>query len=81
MAQDGALEMGRKGFGLAQILGQFYPGTRVGRATGPVRVPVLDAGAGPVAAALTFPDGGMVVDTLSGRQSAGFPVQVPSGAT
>lgn len=81
MAQDGALEMGRKGFGLSQILGQFYPGTTFGHAGGDVRVAVLDAGAAPATETVTFPDGGQVVDTLTGAQSPGFPRPVPPGGT
>src|SRR5438309_7840525 len=81
MAQDGALEMGRRGFSLGQILGQFYPGVSIGRGTGDVRVPVQDAGGAPTAAGVAFPDGGMVVDALSGPQSLGFPMNVPAGGS
>ena len=38
MAQDGAYWMGRGGATTNRILGQFYPGTSLGRATGTVRV-------------------------------------------
>jgi stage II sporulation protein D len=38
MAQDGAYWMGRGGATTNRILGQFYPGTALGRATGTVRV-------------------------------------------
>jgi stage II sporulation protein D len=38
MAQDGAYWMGRAGATTNRILGQFYPGTSLGRATGTVRV-------------------------------------------
>jgi stage II sporulation protein D len=79
MAQDGALQMGRAGAGLSEILSQFYPGTALARANGDVRVPVLSAGAAPASAEITFPDGGQLVDALSGRQSPGFPRPVPPG--
>lgn len=63
MAQDGALSMGRAGATTPQILGQFYPGTKIGRAGGNVRVPVLSAGS---AGTLAFPNGGEVRDALDG---------------
>ena len=56
MAQDGALAMGRAGSTTKQILSQFYPGTAIGKKSGPVRVPVLTANN----VELTFPDGGEV---------------------
>src|SRR5579872_1168299 len=62
MAQDGALEMGREGMSVSQILGQFYPGTSFAHAGGNVRVPVFSA---PSAAEVTFPDGGQVLDSLA----------------
>ena len=40
MAQDGAYWMGRAGASTEEILGHFYPGTGIGRATGSVRVAV-----------------------------------------
>ena len=79
MAQDGALTMGRQGRTTDQILGQFYPGTSLGRAAGPVRVPVLDVGPAPASATVSFPDGGEVRDGLGGSQSPGFPVPVQRG--
>jgi SpoIID/LytB domain protein len=81
MAQDGALEMGLQGDTLGQILGQFYPGTTMGQARGDVRVAVLGAGAAPASATVTFPDGGSVVDTLSGQHAPGFPRPVPAGGS
>ena len=81
MAQDGALEMGREGATLGQILGQFYPGTSLAQAHGDVRVPVLAASPGPGSLQITFPDGGQVVDTLSGQQSPGFPRPIPPGGS
>ncbi|GAC1531103.1 MAG: hypothetical protein NVS3B12_06590 [Acidimicrobiales bacterium] len=79
MAQDGAHEMGRRGFNLSQILGQFYPGTSFGTLRGAVRIPVEGAGPAPTSAIVRFPDGGDVRDALSGQQSPGFPVKVPAG--
>jgi len=79
MAQEGAFWMGRAGASTEQILGQFYPGTGLGRARGPVRVPVLDAGAGPTSVVLGFPDGGEVRESGAGPTGAGFPVRVPPG--
>ncbi|MGH9155516.1 MAG: hypothetical protein ACRD1K_06730, partial [Acidimicrobiales bacterium] len=77
MAQDGALAMGRQGASLSQILSQFYPGTRLGKAGGEVRVVVAGPAGGPLA--LAFPGGGEIRDARSGGQSAGFPVAVPAG--
>lgn len=77
MAQDGALSMGNAGAGYQQILGQFYPGTGIGRKAGFVRVPVLVAPAR--TATVTFPDGGQVRDTLGDDQSPGFPIDVAPG--
>src|SRR3954470_4509891 len=67
MAQDGAYWMGRAGASLAQIIGHFYPGVSIGRASGPVRVLVLtDADRDTV---VTFPNGGEVRSPRSGPQS------------
>jgi stage II sporulation protein D len=77
MAQDGAYWMGRAGASTEQILGHFYPGVTEGRATGAVRVAVLDAGRGE--ATLTFPNGGEVRSPRSGEQRPGFPIAVPAG--
>jgi stage II sporulation protein D len=77
MAQDGAFWMGRAGASTEQILGHFYPGVSEGRASGAVRVPVLDAGRGE--AALTFPNGGEVRSPRDGAQRPGFPIAVPAG--
>jgi len=63
MAQDGALSMGRAGASTPQILGQFYPGTKIGRAAGNVRVPVLTAGS---SGTLVFPSGGEIRDAPDG---------------
>lgn len=79
MAQDGAYEMGRRGFNVSQILGQFYPGTSFATDGGNVRVPVLGVGTAPTSATVRFPDGGDVRDALSGAQSPGFPVKIPPG--
>jgi SpoIID/LytB domain protein len=78
MAQDGAYWMGRSGATTAQILGQFYPGTKGAKASSEVRVVVLAGGPDGVAV-VAFPNGGEVRDARSGGQSAGFPVQVAPG--
>ncbi len=80
MAQEGARFMGAAGNSTEQIFGQFYPGATYGRARGPVRVPVLDAGAAPTSALLGFPDGGEIREEGAGPASPGFPVRVPRGA-
>jgi stage II sporulation protein D len=54
MAQDGALAMGKAGADVKQILGQFYPGTSLGKASGNVRVPVFTGNS----VTLVFPEGG-----------------------
>ena len=79
MAQEGAYAMAVDGAKVEQILGQFYPGTGLGKARGPVRVPVLDAGPAPAGAVLAFPDGGQVRESAGGPASPGFPVDVPRG--
>src|SRR5687768_16096226 len=79
MAQEGAFWMGAAGASTEQILGQFYPGAGIGRGRGPVRVPVLDAGAAPSSAAVAFPDGGEIREVGSGPPSPGFPVRVAPG--
>lgn len=78
MAQDGAFWMGRDGAQTNQILGQFYPGTRIGKGAGNVRVVVL-APQPSNDTVVGFPGGGEIRDALSGPQSAGFPVRVPAG--
>jgi len=80
MAQEGARFMGAAGNTTEQIFGQFYPGATYGRARGPVRVPVLDAGPGPTSTLLGFPDGGEIREDGTGPASVGFPVRVPRGA-
>jgi stage II sporulation protein D len=77
MSQDGALTMGRAGASASDILGHFYPGTGLGRATGTLRVVVLpSAGIGTL---VEFPDGGRVRDDPTAEQSPGFPVEVGPG--
>ncbi|MEA2533969.1 MAG: stage sporulation protein [Actinomycetota bacterium] len=76
MAQDGAFWMGKAGANAAQILGHFYPGTGIGKATGTVRVVVLKPQGND--AMLAFPDGGQVQDVASGQPGPGFPVSVGS---
>lgn len=77
MSQEGALSMGRAGASTNQILGQFYPGTAIGRKAGYVRVPVLVAPNR--AGVVTFPNGGEIRDTLGNDQSPGFPIGVAPG--
>jgi stage II sporulation protein D len=77
MAQDGAYWMGKAGASTNQILGHFYPGTGIGKATGSVRVAVHTAPGRE--AVVSFPNGGDVRDARSGPQSAGFPVRVGPG--
>ena len=78
MAQDGAYWMGQAGSSTPQILGQFYPGTKLGKATGAVRVTVLPPQ--PTSDAVVgFPAGGEIRDAPQGQQSPGFPVRVAPG--
>src|SRR5213082_2837812 len=77
MAQDGAFWMAKAGATTAQILGHFYPGTRVANSGGTVRVAVEQA-AGPDVT-VAFPGGGEVRDAPTGQQSPGFPVKVGAG--
>ncbi|HZQ83267.1 MAG TPA: SpoIID/LytB domain-containing protein [Acidimicrobiales bacterium] len=79
MAQDGALAMGKAGSSTNQILGAFYPGTGLAKASGTVRVGVLSPQPGAVV--LAFPNGGQVRDNLDGAQSPGFPIDVSPGGT
>lgn len=78
MAQDGALWMGRGGSTTAQILSQFYPGTKLGRAGGEVRVGVLSSANRE--AVMGFPAGGEIRDARDGGQSPGFPVRLGPGS-
>src|SRR5437773_8747412 len=64
MAQDGAYWMGLAGAATNRILGQFYPGAKLARVTGGVRVTVLPGDASVSTIALGFPDGGDVRDAL-----------------
>jgi SpoIID/LytB domain protein len=73
MAQDGAFWMGKAGASTKQILGQFYPGTALARATGSVAVAVYDG----ASATLAFPAGGRI-DT-EGSATSGFPIRVQPG--
>src|SRR4051812_41587556 len=77
MAQDGAFWMAKSGASTAQVLGHFYPGTRVATSGGTVRVAVEQATGPDVTVA--FPSGGEVRDAPTGQQSPGFPVKVGSG--
>ncbi len=78
MAQDGAYWMGRGGSSTNQILNQFYPGTKLGRSGGEVRVSVLSPAGRE--AVVGFPGGGEIRDARDGGQSAGFPVKLGAGA-
>lgn len=77
MAQDGAYWMGRGGSSTTQILKQFYPGTKIGRSGGQVRVGVLSATSREVV--VGFPAGGEIRDARDGGQSPGFPVRIGAG--
>src|SRR5437879_449354 len=77
MPQDGAFWMAKGGATTNAILGHFYPGTNLGRATGSVRVEVFTSPTQD--AILAFPEGGQVRDGQSGATSAGFPISVPPG--
>lgn len=79
MAQEGAFWMARGGATTEAIFGQFYPGAAIGRARGPVRVPVLDAGPAPTSVVLGFPNGGEVRESGTGPAGTGFPLRVPPG--
>jgi stage II sporulation protein D len=74
MAQDGAFWMAKAGAGTPQILGQFYPGTSLGKVTASaVRVKVFSA----IAVTVAFPSGGRIDER--GDESVGFPVRVDPG--
>jgi SpoIID/LytB domain protein len=79
MAQDGAYWMGKAGQSAGQILGHFYPGTSLGRASGTIAVAVLDVPSKDTV--VSFPSGGEVRDAESGTQSTGFPVSVGPGGS
>ncbi|HVE47085.1 MAG TPA: SpoIID/LytB domain-containing protein [Acidimicrobiales bacterium] len=78
MAQDGAYWMGRGGSSTAQILNQFYPGTKMGRSGGEVRVTVLSSANREIV--VGFPGGGEIRDARDGGQSPGFPVRLGAGS-
>src|SRR5438270_10448337 len=77
MAQDGAFWMAKAGSTTAQILGHFYPGTKVANSGGTVRVAVEQAPGPDVVVAL--PNGGEIRDAPTGPQSPGFPIKVDNG--
>lgn len=77
MAQDGAFWMGADGASTDQILRQFYPGTELGSASGPVRVVVAASDDG--RAEVSFPRGGEVRSPLVGDQHPGFPLRMAPG--
>lgn len=78
MAQDGAYAMGLAGAATKDILGQFYPGTTIGKAAGNVRVPVLSGNN----VELTFPDGGEIRGYPAPANPAGasLPMKFAPGA-
>jgi stage II sporulation protein D len=79
MAQDGAYAMAADGASAAAILGHFYGGTRIARATSIVRVVVLvDADRDTV---VQLPSGGEVRSSREGPQAPGFPVRVAPGGS
>ena len=78
MAQDGAYWMGRAGASTNQILSHFFPGTGIGKSSGPVRVNVYN---GATEVVLAFPQGGEIRDGRTGPTSDGFPVRVQPGGT
>lgn len=76
MAQDGAFWMAKAGASTSQILGQFYPGAAIGKATGTVRVGI----GGPATSfSAVFPTGGRIDEVTDGRQQNPFPVTVDPG--
>lgn len=90
LAQDGAYWMGVAGARVNQILGQFYPGTAWGRASGEVRVVVQKlagndpAAGGPVDTndtVVEFPGGGQVSDGQDRASQPGFPLSITPGAS
>jgi stage II sporulation protein D len=75
MAQDGAFWMAKAGASTPQILGQFYPGTAIGKANPTsVRVGVFNGGDVTVA----FPDGGRI-DQRVRDDAPGFPIRIDPG--
>jgi stage II sporulation protein D len=79
MAQDGAYWMGRAGASLAQIIGHFYPGVSISRASGTVRVVVRTDDNRDTT--VTFPNGGEVRSPRTGPQAAGFPIPIAPGGS
>lgn len=77
LSQWGAEYLARTGRTAQEILGTFYPGAGLGRATGPVRVVVHTPAT--ATTTLTFPQGGEVRSPLEGEQAPGFPVRVGPG--
>jgi stage II sporulation protein D len=75
MAQDGAFWMAKSGASTPQILGQFYPGTALGKVRGAaVRVAVFSGGTVTIA----FPNGGRI-DERTDRDGQGFPIRIDPG--
>lgn len=75
MAQDGAFWMAKSGASAPQILGQFYPGASIGKATGTVRVGLLTSPAFTIA----LPNGGRIDEVTDGRQQSPFPIVIEPG--
>jgi stage II sporulation protein D len=79
MAQDGAYWMGVAGSSVSQILGHFYPGVSIGRASAAVRVVVRTDDDRDTT--VTFPAGGEVRSPRTGAQAPGFPITIAAGGT
>lgn len=79
LPQDGALALGRAGSSAAEILATFYPGTTLGRRSGPVRAHLLEKPRPSVT--LAFPSGGAVHDRPGSSEAPGFPVTVEPGGS
>ncbi|MGH9023660.1 MAG: hypothetical protein ACRDV9_11275, partial [Acidimicrobiia bacterium] len=77
MAQDGALQMGRDGTDAQGILRHFYPGTRLGKAGGELRVSIAKSPSREVI--LAFPAGGELREDSPDAPSPGFPVRIAPG--
>lgn len=78
MAMDGIEGQSRAGWSHDRILSLFYPGTSVGRSSGPIRVGLAD---GPVQR-FVMPGGGTITDAVDrGPAGKGYPLEVRPGAT
>jgi SpoIID/LytB domain protein len=77
LSQWGAEHLASTGRSTNDILATFYPGTRLGEATGTMRVAVHKPSVSTTT--LSFPQGGEVRSAPSGEQAGGFPVRVGPG--